>query len=82
MKPIQFSAYNVENFNYLGEHLKTAQGVLVVPGAVVGNHWPRKSIRKAFSNYFQEFKILSGTQNRLDRFNAKLLMLKLSLANI
>ena len=38
---LHFLALNNMDFTFLGEHFKTAGGALVVPGAVVGNHWSK-----------------------------------------
>ena len=32
------------DFKFLWEHFKTARGALVIPGAVVGNHWSKDSL--------------------------------------
>ena len=42
-KPFNFETnflfgIKMDYFNFLGEHFKTTEGALVVPGAVVGNH--------------------------------------------
>ena len=36
---LKFLATNDENFIFLEEHFKTAQGAIVVLGAVLGNHY-------------------------------------------
>ena len=41
VEEIKFLACNIDNFNFVGEHLTKAQGALMVPPAVVGNHWSK-----------------------------------------
>ena len=38
-------------FNFLGEHFQTARGALVVPRAVVGNHWPTLESATCYLNF-------------------------------
>ena len=44
------------DFKFSREHFKTACGALVVPGAVVGNHWNRALDPKFYSQHLEQLE--------------------------